>query len=153
LLTAAGHRLLQLQNLPPSTSHQEAAAWIADRAQDGDRVVALGIRRLVTEHYLRLAESDIEIVSFPPSTDKHPGWSDDEALLQDEAALITAGREQAAAFAVDIPANGRLFVLARRFEHTWRVDRHLINALIATGWQRLESNDELVVTTLQRPTL
>lgn len=150
VVVAAVHRHHSLLALPPTTGQKYTAAWVASRANPGDVVLAFGIRRLLAEHYLRLAGSDIRVVSFPPSTDSHPGWSDDQEHLRDRAALARIAAEQAAELGKEIPANGQLFVLARRYETVQAVDGTMLRALQAEGWQRVDFDEKETLIALRR---
>ena len=143
LVTAgAAHRLLALHRATPPSLHRAAGEHVADHAGPGDLVVAMGIRRLVTEHYARLAGSEVPFVSFPASTDDHPGWSDTPTLLKNEQALFDEGRAVAAGWSRELPSGATLFVLLRPYQRTanaasetWLVDRHLLEHLRRAGWR------------------
>lgn len=160
LVAAVGQRLLALHLVPAGERHRPTGERIARHAEPGDQVIATGIRRLVTEHYARLAGSDVPFTSFPRSTDDHPGWSDVRTLLEDEPALAADGRERVAELARDLPPGATLFVLLGNYERSaagvsadWHVDRHLVEPLAAAGWQRVaELEDrELAVAALRPP--
>jgi 4-amino-4-deoxy-L-arabinose transferase-like glycosyltransferase len=149
---AAGHRLAALHQVPASDRNRAAGAWLAARAAEsgsvagdrvaGDRVIAMGIRRLVTEHYARLAGSEARFESFPASTDGHPGWSDTETLLEDEGALHQEARGRVAELGRELAPDATLYVLVRSYRRTetavsadWLLDRHLLESLAAAGWR------------------
>lgn len=140
--TAVVHRLTALHQVAATEKNSAAGAWIAAHATRDDRVIATGIRRLVTEHYVRLAGSEVPFESFPSSTDDHPGWSDTETLLEDEAALHREARSRVAELARELGPEASLFVLPRTYRRTetaatadWLVDRHLLENLAAAGWR------------------
>lgn len=143
LVAAAAHRLLWLQALPASEHYREPGEWLAEQVQPGDRVVACGIRRLATERYARLAGNPLSMVSFPASTDHHPGWADMGTLMQDPEALHLEAKERVGVWGREIRSDQRLFVLLQPYElaegaasETWLVDRHLIENLWHAGWRR-----------------
>ncbi len=160
LALAAGHRLWWLARLEPAETARRTAAWIAGHAADGDRVVAMGIRRLVSEHYALLAGSGAGFESFPASTDSHPGWSDVETLLEDEAALAREAGERVAELGRTLDDDATLFVLLRPYQRTstavsahWLVDRHLVESLTAADWRPVAplENHELSVAAFRPP--
>ncbi len=136
-------RLAALQLAPGPDSHRPAGEWIASHADTGDRVMAMGIRRLVTEHYARLGGSGVVFESFPISTDGHPGWSDVMTLMEDQESLHAEARDRIAELG-RMPAGGTLFLLLRQYERTadsvsatWLVDRHVLENLWHAGWRRV----------------
>ncbi len=145
LAVGVGQRLTALHRAPAPQGHRQAGAWIAANTGPGDRVIAMGIRRLTTEHYTRLAEMQtsaedrqVPFESFPRSTDGHPGWSDVMTLIDDQEALHREARERVAA----LGSGGDVVVLLRSYERaagavsaTWLVDRHLVENLWAAGWR------------------
>lgn len=96
LLLAATGRLALLHAAAPNLQARERAEWMAPEMPDGPSdpgvvVWTLGIKRLLTERYLRLARPDLDeisISSFPDSTNAHPGWVDADVLMQDQDALV-----------------------------------------------------------------
>ncbi len=143
LAVGAGHRLYWLHRSPALDKHRVTGAWIAGHAAAGDRVIAMGIRRLVVEHYTRLGGNPVAFASFPRSTDDHPGWSDVPTLLEDEEALHREARATVAELGRQLPADAALILLLRPYvwtqgavSATWLVDRHLVENLIAAGWRR-----------------
>ncbi|MCP4661117.1 MAG: glycosyltransferase family 39 protein [bacterium] len=143
LAVGAGHRLLWLHRTPALDKHRATGAWIAGHAGAGDRVIAMGIRRLVNEHYTRLGANPVAFASFPRSTDDHPGWSDVPTLLEDEEALHREARATVAELGRQLPADGAVILLLRPYvwtegaaSATWLVDRHMVENLIAAGWRR-----------------
>lgn len=142
MVLGAGFRLYHLHRIPAPEPHRRAGAFLAHAAGHGDRVIAFGIRRLVTEHYARLAGSAVPFRSFPADTDRHPGWSDVRALLDRQEALHREARERVAELGRTTPPDASLFLLLRDYEHTdgavsatWLVDRHLLENLWVAGWR------------------
>lgn len=159
VLGAATHRLAWLWTTPTTTGDRAAAAWLATSTEEGDVVVAMGIRRLVTERYLRLIGSDLRVISFPESTDHHPGWSDVMTLKDDQKALHgEAERRTSAWLAGD---TNRIILLLRPYQRTetrvsatWLVDRHVIEHLLVAGWRRRPPSDvqaALDIAVFERP--
>lgn len=145
LMIAAGHRLMWLQVLPASEHYRQPGRWLAERVEPGDRVVACGIRRLATERYARLAGSEVELRSFPGTTDEHPGWADMGVLMQDPVALQREAVDRLDLLQREISDDQRLYVLLQTYQfaegaasETWLVDRHLIESLRIRGWRRLD---------------
>ncbi|MEE8523929.1 MAG: glycosyltransferase family 39 protein, partial [Thermoanaerobaculia bacterium] len=145
LVAGAGHRLYWMHRVPATQEARRAGAWIAANAGSGDLVVATGIRRLVTEHYTRLAGGEVSFESFPRATDDHPGWSDVMTLMEDQPALHREARRRVAALASSTREAGpfeQVFLLLRTYRSTadavsatWLVDRHLVENLWAAGWR------------------
>ncbi len=136
-------RLAALHRVPAAASHRSAGEWIARHAGPGDRVLATGILRLVTEHYARLGGSEAAFESFPASTDGHPGWSDVMTLMEDQDALHLEARDRIGALGREM-GQGTLFLLLRPYERTadavsatWLVDRHILENLWHAGWRRV----------------
>ena len=142
--------------------HRAAAGVVAQAAVAGDVVIATGIRRLATQYNLSRAlrerglevqywraESDprepdvVSMVSFPTGTDRHPGWSDVLALLDDEPALADDARELVAAMSSEGKTRPRsVYTLDRAVTQvgdavsaTWLVDRYLHAALGNSGYE------------------
>ncbi len=139
LFSGAAFRLVSLHAAPATERHRAAGAWIAEHTGPEDRVIATGIRRLVSQHYARLGDSEAPFESFPRSTDDHPGWSDVMTLMEDEPALHREAGERVAALTASPPET--VFLLLRRYERTadavsatWLVDRHLLENLWHAGW-------------------
>ena len=160
LVSGAGFRLVALHSTPASGQHRAAGDWIARHAEPGDRVIAMGIRRLVTQHYARLAGSDVPFESFPISTDDHPGWSDVMTLMDDQDALHREARGRIARLAADMPAEATLFLLLATYERTgdavsatWLVDRHVLENTWASGWRRVAELEaaELQIAAYRKP--
>ena len=140
LVAGAGHRLLWLHRGPVALEARRTGDWIAAHAGPGDLVVAAGIRRLVSEHYTRLAGGETSFESFPRGTDAHPGWSDVMALKDDQEALHREARRRVAE--LQAAAVEQVFLLLRTYRSTadavsatWLVDRHLVENLWAAGWR------------------
>lgn len=153
LAWGAGFRLAALHFQPASRHHRAAGEHVARHAGPGDRVIATSIRRLVTQHYTRLAGNPVPFESFPISTDDHPGWSDVMTLMEDQESLHAEARERIAALGREMPVGGTLFLLLGTYERTadavsasWLVDRHVLENLWAAGWRR---RPELETTELQ----
>jgi len=160
LAAGAGHRLFWLHRIPARDEHRAAGAWIAGHAGAGDRVIAMGIQRLVTEHYTRLGGNPVAFESFPRSTDGHPGWSDVPTLLEDEAALHREARATVAELGRQLPPGGAVFLLLRSYlwtegaaSATWLVDRHMVEHLMAAGWRPAPElgSDELHIAAFRPP--
>lgn len=139
----AGHRFFWLHRIPAGESNRAAGRWIAEHTGGGDRVIAMGIRRLVTEYYTRLGGNSVAFESFPRSTDGHPGWSDFLTLLEDEEALHREARATVAELGRQLPADAAVILLLRPYvwtegaaSATWLVDRHLVENLIAASWRQ-----------------
>lgn len=143
LIVGAGFRLFALHTQPTSDFYRGKGQWLAEQAKPGDTVIATGILRPIVQHYVRLEGNLVSIRSFPSSTDRHAGWSDDRALL-DNAEDLKREAKQAVASAVEQEAS-RVFVLLRKYRRvgnamsvSWWVDQTLIQALHDAGWQPLE---------------
>ena len=156
----ATHRLLALEQAGLPREHRATGAWIAQHATADDLVVAMGIRRLVSEHAAGLAGSDASFVSFPSNIDDHPGWSHDAALLKDEAALRREARSSVAGWKEELAPGAKVFVLLRSYQRTadavsetWLVDHHLLESLHQTGWRRMPELEasELRIAAFHRP--
>ena len=113
LLLAATGRLALLHAASPTLSVRERAEWIAPHLRNGPSgqshpgvvVWTLGIKRLLTERYLRLARPELDnvaISSFPDSTNSHPGWVDAEALMRDQNALLAEAARRVGALDGDV---------------------------------------------------
>ncbi len=154
-------RLAALLPAPGPQSHRPTGEWIARHAGTEDRVVAMGIRRLVTEHYARLGGSEAAFESFPASTDTHPGWSDVMVLIDEQEALHVEARDRIRELSRHMPAGGTLFLLLRPYERTagevsatWLVDRHMLENLWHAGWRRVpEASSEEARVEAYRPPL
>ncbi|MEM7356278.1 MAG: hypothetical protein AAF657_36015, partial [Acidobacteriota bacterium] len=143
LTAGAGFRLGWLHLAPAQNSDRAAGAWLASRAEPGDRVIALGIRRLVTQHYTELEGGEPTFESFPISTDGHPGWSDVMTLMNDQPALHAEARQRVAELERQMADDATLFLLLRPYERregavsaTWLVDRHVLETLWRAGWRK-----------------
>ncbi len=159
LVWGAFFRLLALHLVPPQDRHRSTGAWIAEHATAGDRVFAMGIRRLITQHYTQIAGSDVVFESFPSSTDRHPGWSDVLELMKDQEALHAEARRRVEELGKQNAA-ATIFLLLRPYEHTddavsstWLVDRHLLENLWAAGWIRMSEleSPNLQIGAYRRP--
>lgn len=136
---AAVQRLAGLATTGSSTVERRAGEWLAEHAEADDLAIALGLRRLVVEHPLRQAGSDLRIRSFPSETDDHPGWSDDRVLAEDRGRLVADAESLVAAAIRD---RSRLFLLMRDYGPVserasnleWWVDSPLFEALARSGW-------------------
>lgn len=142
IVAGAAFRLVSLHRTPAPSHHRAAGAWIALHAGPEDRVMAMGIRRLVSERYARLAGSRARFESFPSSTDSHPGWSDVMTLMDDQEALHREARGRIDELSRRLPEGASLLLLLRRYQRTagavsvtWLVDRHVLENLHASGWQ------------------
>jgi len=134
LLASAGLRLAWLDRLPAGGQQGAAAAWLVQHLDDGDPVIALGLRRVLMERYSRLLGNPLAITSFPASTDNHPGWSDAKTLAQDPEAL----RREAQAMISNLPGK-RICVLLRSSQTIdWQVDRYLFESLGEAGWRAVQ---------------
>ncbi|MDA8017589.1 MAG: glycosyltransferase family 39 protein [Thermoanaerobaculia bacterium] len=147
LSLAAAGRLALLHAASPDSSARERAAWISPHLKPsegtGTVVWALGIRRLLTERYIRLAKLDLDnvpISSFPASTDSHPGWADARVLVQDRPAILEEAERRVAGLD---PSVEIVFVLTvgpppspnrEPTAQTW-INGALISALQHGGWQ------------------
>lgn len=158
LAAAVVQRLAALHQVSVSDTYRSVGTWIAARASGDDRVIAMGIRRLVSEHYVRLAGSEVLFESFPISTDSHPGWSDTGTLLEDEEALHREGRRRVAELERELAPDATLFVLFRSYRFTktsasgdWLVDRHLLENLEAAGWRRVDTGETGLGIAAYRP--
>ncbi len=142
LVLGAGHRLVSLHQTPAPQASRQAGDWIAANAGRGDVVIATGIRRLVTEHYARLAGADVPFESFPRGTDEHPGWSDVLTLMEDEESLRQEAQQRVAELTAE--SVEQVLVLFRTYRTaggvlvTWAVDRHLVESLWLAGWRTLK---------------
>ena len=152
-------RLAALHRVPATASHRGAGEWIARHAGPGDRVLATGILRLVTEHYARLGGSQAVFESFPASTDGHPGWSDVMTLIDDQDALHREARDRIGELGREL-GEGTLFLLLRPYERTedavsatWLVDRHILENLWHAGWRRVpeKSSGEVRIDAYRPP--
>jgi hypothetical protein len=151
MLAGAGHRLYWLHGLRPAQRFRDTGKWIARNSDGDDQVIAMGVRRLITERYTRLNEGRVGFRSFPPGTDSHPGWSDDPTLILDEPALARDGLAMATELtrkAATPEGPRRLLMLVRGYEPRngeiplpWKVDRHLLSALRDAGWTVQETPD------------
>lgn len=145
LVLGAGFRLYWLHRQQPVPHYRPKGEWIARHAEPGrDRVIATGILRPITEHYTRLAGSDVPFESFPRQTDDHAGWSDDRTLIEDPEALEREARQTVARLS-DVGGPHRLFVLLRPYQRqeqafsaTWLVDRHLLSNLRRARWRPVD---------------
>ncbi len=144
ITAGAAFRLAALHLAPGGDSHRSAGEWIARHAGPDDRVLAMGVRRLVTEHYARLGGSATAFESFPASTDGHPGWSDVMTLIDDQDALHREARDRIDQLGRRLSADATLFLLLRPYERTagevsatWLVDRHALENLWHAGWRRV----------------
>ena len=155
----AAYRLVALHRVTPADNQRRAGAWIARHAGPRDRVMAMGIRRLVTEHYARLGGSEAAFESFPASTDGHPGWSDVLTLIEDQDALHREARDRIGELGREMAHGDALFLLLRAYQRTagavsatWLVDRHVLENLWHAGWRRLpEASSEAVGIEAYRP--
>ncbi len=136
-------RLLALHRVSPAGLQLPAGEWLAEHAGPDDRVMAMGIRRLVTEYYVRRGGGEAAFESFPASTDDHPGWSDVMTLMDDQEALHREARERIEELGRQMASRDTLFLLLRPYEKTagavsatWLVDRHVLENLWHRGWRR-----------------
>lgn len=139
-------RLFMLHAQPAGDQYRSKGQWLAQQAGAADQIVATGILRPIMTHRLLTLGNGTPMVSFPSSTDQHPGWSDDRALLEDVPALRQEAKKMAASLVGEITDSetpGRLFVLLRTYQRvgdrasvSWWVDRQLLDALELSGWQR-----------------
>lgn len=146
LALGAFFRLFMLHTQPVDERNRSKGQWLAQQAEATDQIVAMGILRPIMTHSLLAHGNRTPMVSFPPSTDQHPGWSDDRSLLEDMPALQQEAKRMASSFvehALDSEDPGRLFVLLRSYQHvgdrasvSWWVDRQLLDALQLYGWRR-----------------
>ncbi len=158
IATGAVFRLAALHLVPPADSHRGVGEWLARHAGPDDRVMAMGILRLVTEHYARLGGSEAAFESFPASTDGHPGWSDAMTLIDDQDALHREARDRIGALGRQM-GRGTLFLLLRPYERTasavsatWLIDRHVLENLWHSGWRRVpEASSAAVRIDAYRP--
>lgn len=137
LVAVAGLRLWWLHQHPADRMREAKALWIAEHFDRSVPVITLGINRLATERVLRQAGSAAPMRSFPGSTDSHPGWIDDEVLLQDPGAL----RAEARAVAASLDDRSGVVVVTRpvygspeRPSRGYWVDYHLSRALLERGF-------------------
>ncbi len=152
-------RLNALHTAPTTAGHQAAGDWIARHAGPQDRVLAMGILRLVTQHYARLGGSQATFTSFPASTDGHPGWSDVMTLIEDQDALHREARDTIERLGQQMTPEDTLFLLLRPYERTtdkvsatWLVDRHVLENLWHAGWRRIpEASSEADLIDAYRP--
>lgn len=146
-------RLGALAAAPAPATHRATGQWLAAHAGPQDVVIAMGIRRLVSEHYLRLGRETpgaaVAMRSFPASTDNHPGWSDVPTLLTDEAALRREGLATGQALARQLPPEATVWILYRPYRRsaqavstTWLVDHHLYAGLQEAGWRRINALED-----------
>ncbi len=143
LVAGAAFRLAALHVAPAPRHHRAAGEHLARHAGVEDRVIAMSIRRLVTQHYTRLGGGEVPFESFPISTDNHPGWSDVMTLMEEQETLHLEARERIARLQEEMPAGATLFLLLATYQRTgdavsatWLVDRHILENLWAAGWRR-----------------
>ncbi|MEM9558036.1 MAG: glycosyltransferase family 39 protein [Acidobacteriota bacterium] len=159
LVAIAALRLAWLHETEPQRAPSRLGVELAATVDAGDEIVALGIRRLLVERYLRRAGSAHPIRSFPASTDRHPGWADPHALARDPQALRREADAYASALAGRLEAGetAQIFLLARDYgtpddpAPNFQVDRHLFTALETRGWRPIDEWPELRVLVLVPP--
>ncbi len=159
VVASAVFRLVALHRVPPGDYQLAAGRWLEEHARPRDRVMAMGIRRLVTEYNARLAGSEVGFESFPASTDNHPGWSDTMTLLDDQEALHREARDRLGELERQMARQDTLFVLLQPYERTadavsatWLVDRHILENLWHAGWRRApEVSSEVAKIDAYRP--
>ncbi|MEM8963394.1 MAG: glycosyltransferase family 39 protein [Acidobacteriota bacterium] len=146
LVLGASHRLLATAVHPVNTSFVDTATWLTTHAEDDDVVVTTGVRRLITEYYVRQQASEVVVRSYPPSTDQHPGWSDPLTLVEDLPALEAEASQLVAELGA-LPDHATVWVVVRNYGDRrtslpWQVDRPLFAALRDAGWWPLTLDDD-----------
>ncbi len=159
IMMGSGLRLYLVEQLQENHLDLKSAQYLASHVDPNDRVYAMGIRRITVEYHLAEMGHIVSIRSFPGSTDSHPGWSDDLALLKRLDALKEEGR----AIAEELDhATGvqTVWVLARQYDRNgssvsveWIIDHAFLHALEEHGWLRRNENtdQDLCIREYRRP--
>ncbi len=159
IAASAVFRLAALHRVMPGGYQLAAGEWLAEHARPDDRVMAMGIRRLVTEYHAGLGGCESTFESFPASTDDHPGWSDVMTLIGDQETLHREARDRIEKLGRQMASHDTLFLLLRSYERTadavsatWLVDRHVLENLWHAGWRRVpEASSEAARVDAYRP--
>lgn len=145
-------RLAWIHLLPDAGRAQERGAFLAAAAAPGDLAVSFGIEKLLGERYTRLAGSQLEFVSFPAETDRHPGYADPRPLLRKLPELAAEARAQIAGR----EGGGRLITLERwtpgeKPPPGGELDALYLRALREAGWQVEQHRQDLLVRIWRAP--